>query len=99
MQLSRNTMLPLLGASGLAQAGISFRKKNTLQAKAAALLMRKIGTSSLVLPFHLTPKEARLTRDQRLAAKEHLLLTTARHQSTEGHTWEEIHICVCLLSL
>lgn len=99
LQISCNTMLPPLGASGLQhKVEDPSERKNTLQAK-ATLLMRTTDISSLLWPFRLTTKAARKAHDQRLAAKEHLLLKTVHHQATEEHTWEEIHICVCLLSL
>lgn len=66
-----------------AQGGISFRKENTLQTKAATLLMRTTGISSLLWPFHLTTKEARKAHDQRPASKEHLLLKTVHYQSID----------------
>lgn len=81
MQLWCNTMLSLLGASGL-QHKMKYpsERKTHCRAKAETLLMRIRGISSPLWPSHLTTKEDRKAHDQRLAAKEHLLLKTVHHQ-------------------
>lgn len=72
MQLLCNAALPLLLRSLMspAQGETSFRKENTLQAKAAAT-----GISSLLGPFYWTAKAARKAHHQRLAAKEQLTIS------------------------